>query len=59
MDIIKRMDLFIREEGTCTGDVATNNTQGNIDVVGGKCKEGYKWDPKKKVCIPTNNEGRK
>jgi hypothetical protein len=52
MDIIKKMDIFLGEEGIVTGDVEKNISQGNIDIVGDECKEGYKWCPVKKACIP-------
>jgi len=56
MKILEKLDMFIGEEGIVTGDVETNKTQGNVDIVGGKCKEGYVWCPNKKACIPMTDE---
>ena len=52
MDILDKIDLLlIGEEGTVAADVGTNTAKGHIDVVGGKCPEGYVYDKKKKVCV--------
>lgn len=41
---------------TTTTDVAKNLARGHVDVVGGKCPEGYRYDKNKKVCVPIKNE---
>ena len=58
-NIIKKLDMFIGEEGIVTGDVEANTAKGSIDVVGEECKKGYKWCPKEKACIPITNEDTK
>lgn len=51
MELIKKIDIFVNDE-ISTGDVAVNNTKGNIDVVGGSCPDGQIYDKIKKVCVP-------
>lgn len=51
MDLLKRIEKMIPEEGTVTADVAQNQSQGNVDVVGGECPDGYFYCPKKKKCV--------
>ena len=59
MDIIDRINKLLPEEGMVSGggdpttstDIDTNQARGHIDVVGGKCKPGYEYCPKKKVCV--------
>lgn len=56
MDIIDKIDKLLPEEGmssgaTTTSNIDSNQARGHVDVVGGKCKPGYKYCPKKKVCV--------
>jgi len=55
MDLLKKIDVFVNDE-ISTGDVAVNNTKGNIDVVGGGCPDGQVYDKIKKVCVPVNKK---
>lgn len=55
MDITNKIDIFVNDE-ISTGDVAVNNTKGNIDVIGGGCPDGQVYDKIKKVCVPVKNE---
>jgi len=55
MDLLKKIGMMITDT-IATGDVAVNNTKGNIDVVGGKCPEGQVYCKKKKTCVPIKNE---
>lgn len=55
MDLLKKIDLMLNDE-IITGDVETNTAKGSIDVVGGKCPKGQKYDKDKKVCVPIKNE---
>jgi len=57
MDLLKKIDVFVNDE-ISTGDVAVNNTKGNIDVVGGDCPDGQVYDKIKKVCVPSSNEAK-
>ena len=51
MDLIKKINKMIPEDGTVTPDVAQNTTKGSVDVVGGECPDGYHYCPKRKKCI--------
>jgi len=64
-DIMKRIDRFLSEEdgggevgagSTTVGNIAKNYSKGNVDVVGGKCPDGYKYDSKTKTCVPVVKE---
>lgn len=55
MDLLRRIDKLMVDT-TVAGDVATNNTKGNIDVVGGKCPDGMVYSKTKKTCVPKTNE---
>lgn len=55
MDLLQKLEKMISDM-TVTGDVAINNTKGNIDVIGGKCPDGMVYCKKKKICIPKANE---
>ena len=50
-NIINRIELFLGEEGTITGDIEQNLAKGHVDIIGGECPEGYVYDKKKKVCV--------
>jgi hypothetical protein len=54
MDLLKKIEMIV--DTTVAGDVATNNTKGNIDVVGGECPEGMYYCKKKKTCVPKTDE---
>lgn len=54
MDLLKKIDLMT--DTTVAGDVATNTSKGDIDVVGGKCPDGQVYDRIKKVCVLKKNE---
>ena len=67
MDIIERIDKLLQDQivaqggstasgATTTPNVATNLAKGHVDIVGGKCPKGQKYDPKRKVCVPVKNE---
>jgi len=59
MDLLDKIDKMVIDDesgATTTGDVATNNAKGKIDVVGGKCPDGQVYDKLKKVCVPSTNE---
>lgn len=67
MDIVKRLDRLIGDQvvaqggatasgATTTVNVATNLAKGHVDVVGGKCPKGQRYDTKKKVCVPIADE---
>ena len=51
MNLIKRIEKMIPEEGTVTGDVAQNTAKGSVDVVGGECPDGYYYCPRRKKCV--------
>jgi hypothetical protein len=55
MDLLHKIDKMIVDT-TVTGDVTTNNTKGNIDVVGGKCPDGMHYCKKRKTCVPDMKE---
>ncbi len=58
MDVLQKIDLFIdpTDETTVAGDVAINTAKGHIDVIGGECPKGMRYDKIKKVCVPSKNE---
>lgn len=58
MDIINKIDKLLGDEtgATMTGNVATNLAKGHVDVVGGSCPKGQRYDKKKKVCVPVADE---
>jgi len=56
MDLTDKIDVLLQDE-ISTGDVATNTSKGNIDVIGGKCPDGQVYDKIKKVCVPKLKEG--
>jgi len=58
MNIIDKINKLLGEEGIVTGDVVPNKTKGNVDIVGGKCPEGYKYCPKEKACVLIKNENK-
>ena len=52
MDIIDKINYILKEDGTVTGDIATNTAQGSIDIINkDDCPDGYIWDEKKKICV--------
>lgn len=53
MDLVGKIDKLIVDT-TVAGDVTTNNTKGNIDVVGGECPEGMYYCKKRKTCVPND-----
>lgn len=55
MDLLKKIEVFVNDE-ISTGDVAVNNTKGNIDVIGGECPKGTVYDKVNKVCVPVKKE---
>lgn len=55
MDIIEKINKLLQDEIT-TGDVATNTAKGHIDVIGGTCPKGQRYDSKRKVCVPIKDE---
>jgi hypothetical protein len=55
MDLLHKIDKMIVDT-TVAGDVATNNTKGNIDVVGGECPDGMHYCKKRKTCVPNVKE---
>lgn len=55
MDLLTKIDKLIVDT-TVAGDVATNNTKGNIDIVGGKCPDGMVYSKSKKTCVPKTDE---
>jgi len=55
MDITEKIDKMIVDT-TVAGDVATNNTKGNIDIVGGECPDGMHYCKKRKTCVPDVKE---
>ena len=59
MDIIRRIDIVLGDQAmtagsgaTTTANVATNLAKGHVDVVGGECPKGQRYDLKRKVCVP-------
>lgn len=50
MDIIEKLNKLITDT-IAVGDVETNLTQGNVDLVG-ECPEGQQWCSKRKKCVP-------
>lgn len=64
MDIVNKIERLIGDQvsmtagsgATTTGNVAINTAKGHIDVVGGECPKGQKYDPKRKVCVPIIKE---
>ena len=59
MDIIERLNKLLDQTAsgaTTTDNVATNTAKGHIDVVGGACPAGQRYDSKKKVCVPIKDE---
>jgi hypothetical protein len=44
------------EETTTTAGIAQPLAQGSVDVIGGGCPEGYKYDKEKKICVPEVEE---
>ena len=63
MDIVNKIDKLIGDQAmtagsgaTTTANVAINTAKGHIDVVGGQCPKGQRYDPKKKVCVPITDE---
>lgn len=60
MDITNRIDRLLGDESgaTTTANVAINTAKGHIDVIGGECPKGQKYDPKRKVCVPITNESK-
>jgi len=55
MDLVGKIDKLIVDT-TVAADVTTNNTKGNIDVIGGECPDGMVYDKKRKTCVPDTNE---
>lgn len=62
MDIIRRIDRVLGDQAmagsgaTTTANVSTNLAKGHVDVVGGECPKGQRYDSKRKVCVPVANE---
>ena len=52
MNIIKKIEKYLKEEGIVTGDIATNDAQGSVDIINkDQCPDGFVWDKKKKICV--------
>ena len=59
MDIINKIDKVLVDQdsgATTTANVAINTAKGHIDVVGGQCPKGQRYDKNKKVCVPVTDE---
>jgi hypothetical protein len=59
MDILNKIDKVLVDQdsgATTTGNVAINTAKGHIDVVGGQCPKGQRYDKNKKVCVPVTDE---
>jgi hypothetical protein len=61
MDIINKIDKLLGDQAmdtgaTTTANVAQNLAKGHVDIIGGECPKGQKYDPEKKVCVPIKNE---
>ena len=63
MDILNRIDKLLGDQAmtagsgaTTTANVAINTAKGHIDVVGGQCPKGQRYDKNKKVCVPVTDE---
>jgi len=64
MDIVNRIERLLGDQSltagiggaTTTANVAINTAKGHIDVIGGECPKGQKYDPVKKVCVPVVKE---
>ena len=64
MDIVNKIERLLGDQvamtagsgATTTANVAINTAKGHIDVIGGECPKGQKYDPKKKVCVPIVKE---
>jgi hypothetical protein len=64
MDIVNRIERLLGDQAltagiggaTTTANVAINTAKGHIDVIGGECPKGQKYDPKRKVCVPIVKE---
>ena len=50
MDILEKINKMITDT-IAVGDVETNLTKGNVDVVG-ECPDGQQWCTKTKKCVP-------
>ena len=57
MDIIGKLDKMITDT-IAVGDVESNLTKGNVDVVGGECPKGQQWCSKTKKCVPIGSGDR-
>lgn len=55
--LINRIDKLLTDT-IAVGDVETNLTQGNVDLVGDECPEGYHWCPDRKKCVPIGSGDR-
>lgn len=51
MDITSKINKILKDE-TVAGDIATNTTKGNVDVIGGECPKGQRYCKKRKTCVP-------
>jgi hypothetical protein len=60
MDIVNKINKLISDQmdsgATTTDNVAINTAKGHIDVIGGQCPKGQRYDKNKKVCVPVTNE---
>ena len=63
MDILNKIERLLGDQAmtagsgaTTTANVAINTAKGHIDVVGGQCPKGQRYDTKKKVCVPITDE---
>jgi len=60
MDLLDRIEKILQNEmdsgATTTGDIETNLTKGNVDVVGGECPKGQRYCEKRKTCVPIGEE---
>lgn len=56
MDILNKINKLLIGDETVTGDVASNDAQGSVDVVGGECPDGYYYCERRKKCVKKTDE---
>jgi len=61
MDILNKIKIILQDEtgATVAGNIETNTTKGNVDVIGGECPDGYEYCSIKKICVPKKSVSEK
>lgn len=60
MDITEKIKKLLIDT-VVTADIAKNDAQGKVDVIGGDCPEGFRYCTRRKKCIPEDefNEAKR